>query len=95
MLPPKGGSTSKKTVILILELFLLSGSPDLTPLDFFLWGYIKSLVYNRNYDNVDQLKTAISAAFQEVTRKQISSTLANFEARLRSLIQCNGGHTEK
>lgn len=27
--------------------------PDLTPLDFFLWGYMKQKVYVRAYDNID------------------------------------------
>ena len=31
-------------------------SPDLTPLDFYLWGHIKSLFYVKNYENFTDLK---------------------------------------
>ena len=43
--------------------------PDLTPLDYFLWGYIKSKVYVQNYKNLDDLKASVTAAFQEVSEK--------------------------
>jgi hypothetical protein len=30
-------------------------SPDLNPLDFFLWGYVKNVVYNRPIHNEEDL----------------------------------------
>ncbi|EFN64866.1 hypothetical protein EAG_03637, partial [Camponotus floridanus] len=41
-------------------------SPDLNPLDFFLWGYAKSLVYSSTVDNVETLRNRIVAAFQTI-----------------------------
>jgi len=35
-------------------------SPDLTPMDFYLWGYLKSQVYDTNPRSVDALKKKIS-----------------------------------
>ena len=58
-------------------------SPDLTPMDYFLWGYIKSKVYVRNYEKLDDLKASVTAAFQEVSREMLSSTMANFGKRLK------------
>ena len=34
-------------------------SPDLTPLDFFLWGYLKSKVYQTPPENLDELELRI------------------------------------
>ena len=34
-------------------------SPDLTPCDFFLWGYVKEEVYKTNPQTLDQLETTI------------------------------------
>ena len=34
-------------------------SPDLNPLDFFLWGYLKSKVYSPLPNNLDELETNI------------------------------------
>ena len=54
-------------------------SPDLTPMDFIVWGFIKSKVYTKNYENLVDLKAAICAAFQEITKKMVSDTLKNLE----------------
>ena len=70
-------------------------SPDLTPMDFFLWGFIKSKVYVKEYENIDSLKAAITAAFQEIPREMINSTLCSFEKRLKMVIECQGRHVEK
>jgi hypothetical protein len=34
-------------------------SPDLTPWNFFLWGYLKSKVYTHRHENLQALKDAI------------------------------------
>lgn len=34
-------------------------SPDLNPLDFFLWGYLQSIMYEGNYKTLEELKEAI------------------------------------
>jgi len=31
------------------------GSPDLTPMDFFLWGHIKALIYTSTVDSEEDL----------------------------------------
>ena len=69
-------------------------SPDLTPMDFFLWGYIKKLVYTKNYQDLDQLKNAIVAAFQLVTGEMVTSALANFVKLLNLVVKANGRHIE-
>ena len=70
-------------------------SPDLTPLDFYLWGHIKSLVYVKNYENLTDLKNSISAAFQEVTQETVSASIKNLEKRLKLVVQNGGAHIEK
>lgn len=41
-------------------------SPDLTPLDFYLWGRLKSLVYTVRIESIHQLKERILQAFATV-----------------------------
>jgi hypothetical protein len=43
-------------------------SPDLTLLDFFLWGYIKDLVYQTKVQDVAELRRRITAACETVTQ---------------------------
>ena len=70
-------------------------SPDLTPMDFFLWGYIKSKVYVRNYATLEDLKASITAAFQDVSREMIHATMLSFVNRLKKVVKVKGGHVEK
>lgn len=41
-------------------------SPDLNPLDFYLWGHLKSIVYARPVNTVEELSDRIRAGFQQV-----------------------------
>lgn len=41
-------------------------SPDLTPLDFFLWGYVKARIYHTRPENPEDLKGRIRAACASV-----------------------------
>ena len=69
-------------------------SPDLTPMDYFLWGYIKNKIYVKNYESIVELKTAISAAFEDVSSEMVFSTMKNFEKRLQKVLLNKGGHIE-
>lgn len=52
-------------------------SPDLTPLDFFLWGYLKELVYQEPVHNADELKERIRQKCAEIPGAMIRrATLA-------------------
>ena len=64
------------------------------PMNYFLSGYIKSKVYVRNDENPDDLKASVTAAFQEVSREMLSSTMANFVKRLKKFIKVRGHHIE-
>jgi len=41
-------------------------SCDLTPLDFFLWGYLKSQIYTNKPQTIDALKVNIINAIQQI-----------------------------
>uniref|UniRef100_A0A2C9L5J0 Tc1-like transposase DDE domain-containing protein n=1 Tax=Biomphalaria glabrata TaxID=6526 RepID=A0A2C9L5J0_BIOGL len=42
-------------------------SPDLTPLDFFLWGTVKDVVYKRKLRHLDTLWNEIQAVCAEIS----------------------------
>ena len=50
-------------------------SPDLTPLDYNLRGHIKKIVYTQNYQDLNQFKNAIVAAFQHIKFQIIRNRL--------------------
>ncbi|KAJ4427630.1 hypothetical protein ANN_25278 [Periplaneta americana] len=41
-------------------------SPDLSPIDFYLWGYLKSLVYSSPVPNMESLRNRIVADCEEI-----------------------------
>lgn len=42
-------------------------SPDLNPLDFFLWGYLKDRVYSPSPKTTEDLKTAITREMRSIS----------------------------
>lgn len=71
-------------------------SPDLTPMDFFLWGHVKSVVYSTPVATRQELVERIFAAFDQL--RQTPDILAGVrQSLLRRCTQCNvlqGGHFE-
>jgi hypothetical protein len=49
------------------ESWLGYGSTDLTPVDFFLWGYVKNIVYQVKINDLQRLKARIRDAVATVT----------------------------
>ncbi len=69
-------------------------SPDLTPCDFFLWGFIKSKVYATKPTDITDLKQRIRDGFGEVTAEMRQETLLSYRERLEKVIESDGGHIE-
>jgi hypothetical protein len=65
-------------------------SPDLTPLDFFLWGYIKDLVYQTKVQDVAELRRRITAACETVTPVMLQEV----EYHLNIFWATKGAHME-
>ena len=42
-------------------------SPDITPLDFFLWGYVKDKVFSTPVTDITNLKARITKIFATIT----------------------------
>lgn len=72
-------------------------SPDLTPLDFFLWGHVKSLVYETPVETEQDLIGRITAAFENIQNEQqmFSQVRRNHVRRLNRCIQVGGRHFEQ
>jgi hypothetical protein len=57
-------------------------SPDLTPLDFFLWGYVKNIFYEVKIKDFQHLKARIMDTVATVTTNMLQATWNEFEYRL-------------
>jgi len=65
-------------------------SPDLTPPDFFLWGYIKNLAYANSPDSIDSLKVAIVQAFSTITVSICDNVCQSVYRRLQRCVESDG-----
>jgi hypothetical protein len=69
-------------------------SPDITFLDFFLWGYVKDKGYSTPVPDTDILKARIRDALAAVTEEMLDKTWREIEYRLDVLQATNGAHFE-
>lgn len=70
-------------------------SPDLTPLDFFLWGSLKDIVYKTATNDIDHLKAKITDACNSLTAEIIyKATHRGLAKRLELCMVEEGRHIE-
>jgi hypothetical protein len=68
-------------------------SPDITPCDFFLWGFLEEAVYVPPLaTTLDDLKTRITAAVNSVTQDILHRVWNEFSYRLDVIRAAGGGH---
>jgi hypothetical protein len=67
-------------------------SPDLSTCDFFLWGYLKSLVYTHKPRTSNDLKEANRQDIRPIDRQLLARAMDDFKKRLENCIQEDGCH---
>ena len=71
-------------------------SPDLNPLDFFLWGHLKDVVYRDVPLSLQELKDSITQHIHRINNDKdlCNRVILNFQKRIRLCLQRDGGHLE-
>lgn len=70
-------------------------SPDLTPLDFFLWGTLKNKIYRTPSVNLEHLKEKIRNACDELSREMLrKASVREVRRRLDKCLEVGGGYIE-
>ena len=84
-------------VVLVYRSPYIPISPDLTPADIFLWGWMKSLVYSARVGSQKELRLRIIEAGATVKNNSDAIRRARFAwiRRAEFCVQQNGGHTEQ
>ena len=75
-------------------------SPDLNPPDFFLWGYLKDVVYVNRPQTIQELKNNITHEISQIPREMRESVMKNFQKRLEVCLDvmrgtCNTSSSRK
>ncbi|PSN58165.1 hypothetical protein C0J52_00997 [Blattella germanica] len=69
-------------------------SPDLTPMDFYLWGSVKDEVYRRKPRTLEQLRTEITAACAAISIETLTDVVAAIAHHSVMCLAANGQHFE-
>ncbi|GFW91207.1 putative transposable element [Trichonephila clavipes] len=67
-------------------------SYDLTPLDYFLWGYVKSLVYTDKPQTLDHLEDNIRRVIADIRPQMLENVIENWTSRLDYIRTIHGSH---
>ena len=70
-------------------------SPALILSDFFLWGHIKTNVYETKIKDLDDLKTKITEEIEAITKEILKNVFLEIKKRLVFCISMKGGTFEQ
>lgn len=65
-------------------------SPDLNPLDFFVWGFIKQKVYATPPPNAEEVRIRINTAVLQITPEKLERVMQTIPKRLQLCLQTEG-----
>jgi hypothetical protein len=65
---PGGGIGRRRPIATLLR------PPDVTPMDFFVWGYVKNLISQVKNNDLQQMKTGIRNAVTSVIYSMLQNT---------------------
>uniref|UniRef100_A0A0N5C215 Transposable element Tc3 transposase n=1 Tax=Strongyloides papillosus TaxID=174720 RepID=A0A0N5C215_STREA len=69
-------------------------SPDLNPLDFYLWRRLKDLVSKNRSETIEILKTQITDAIRNISVDELERVYISFVSRLVRCIEAGCGYFE-
>ncbi|GFX44176.1 DUF4817 domain-containing protein [Trichonephila clavipes] len=67
-------------------------SCDLTPLDYFLWGYVKSLVYADKPQTLDHMEDNIRRVIADIRPQMLEKVIENWTSRLDYIQASRSSH---
>jgi len=69
-------------------------SPDLSLVDYKIWSVIQEKVYKGRINNVDELRSRILTAWDELDQRVIDTTAGQWRTRLRVCVKAKRAHFE-
>ncbi|XP_076308564.1 uncharacterized protein LOC143223979 [Tachypleus tridentatus] len=65
-------------------------SPDLTPMDFFLWGFLKDKVHSTKRATIDELRVAIEEQCALIPDEMVFDVCTSISSRYEMCLEQNG-----
>ena len=69
-------------------------SPDLTPMDFFLWGFLKDKIYCRKPKTIAEMRVAIEEECAQIPLEMLLDVCRSISSRYEKCIEQNGNQFE-
>ena len=69
-------------------------SPDLTPMDFFLWGFLKDKIYSRKPTTIAEMRVAIEEECAQIPLEMLLDVCKSISSRYEKCIEQNGNQFE-
>ena len=69
-------------------------SPDLNPLDYFVWWYVENITNMTSHNTKTSLIAAICRVFAELTLVLVEKACSQFRIRIEVVIEGEGGYIE-
>ena len=69
-------------------------SPDLNPMDYFIWGYVERTTNARPYNNKESLVAAIKEVMTHLDPILVTRACSRFRARIEAVVTAKGGFIE-
>ena len=69
-------------------------SPDINPLDFFLWGYMKEEIHRAQPGSIAEVKQLIQNFMTSISEDLLQRVTRQFVSRIRRCIEVHGGVIE-
>ena len=72
-------------------LSLAPSSPDLNPLDYFVWSYVENITNMTSHNTKASLIAAIRRVFTELPPALVEKECSQFWIRIKAVIEAEGG----
>lgn len=69
-------------------------SPDLNPLDYYVWGVIEKEVNEHFHNTLDSLKATILSVMSNMSHEHLVTACRRFRSRVEAVIKADGGFFE-
>ena len=86
------GLASEGVLRLCTLLSLAPSSPDLNPLDYFIWTCVENITNMTSHDTKARLITAIRRVFAELQPALVEKACSQFRIRIEAVIEAEGGY---
>lgn len=70
-------------------------SPDLTPLDYFLFPHLKNTIFKEPIHTIEDLKTRITEECNRITPETLARVFTNMKRRVAMCLEVNGYHFQQ